>query len=93
MTHPSHVPLAVATRNNHVERIHWGPVAVVDSTGALLASSGDPDAYVFSRSTLKPFQAIPFVRDGGREQFNFTDAELALALRESFGRRHSCSNG
>jgi len=76
MTFPSHVPLVVATRNAHVERIHWGSVAVVDTTGALLAHAGDPHAWVFSRSTLKPFQALPFVRDGGPEHFGFTDAEL-----------------
>jgi L-asparaginase II len=79
MTLPSHVPLVVATRNAHVERIHWGSVAVVDATGALLAHGSDPLAWVFSRSTLKPFQALPFVRDGGPDHFGFTDAELALA--------------
>ena len=30
MTLPSHVPLVVTTRHGHVERIHWGSVAVVD---------------------------------------------------------------
>ncbi|RZF25472.1 asparaginase [Paraburkholderia sp. UYCP14C] len=85
MTLPSHVPLVVATRNAHVERIHWGSVAVVDASGALLAHAGDPHAWVFSRSTLKPFQALPFVRDGGPEHFGFTDAELALTCASHGG--------
>ncbi len=85
MTLPSHVPLAVATRNTHVERIHWGSVAVVDETGALIASAGDPQAFVFSRSTLKPFQSLAFVRDGGPEHFGFTDAELALTCASHGG--------
>ncbi|HEY2606858.1 MAG TPA: asparaginase [Paraburkholderia sp.] len=85
MTLPSHVPLVVATRNAHVERIHWGSVAVVDACGALLAHAGDPHAWVFSRSTLKPFQALPFVRDGGPHHFGFTDAELALACASHGG--------
>jgi L-asparaginase II len=85
MTLPSHVPLAVATRNSHIERIHWGSVAVVDADGALLAYAGDPHAYVFSRSTLKPFQAIPFVRDFGPEHFGFSDAELALCCASHGG--------
>jgi L-asparaginase II len=85
MTLPSHVPLVVATRNLHIERIHWGSVAVVDSDGALLAHAGDPHASVFSRSTLKPFQALPFVRDHGPEYFGFTDAELALTCASHGG--------
>jgi len=85
MTHPAHIPLVVATRNEHIERIHWGSVAVVDTSGALLAWCGDPQAYGFSRSTLKPFQAIPFVRDGGPAHFGFTEAELALACASHSG--------
>jgi L-asparaginase II len=85
MTHPSHVPLVIASRNGHTERIHWGSVAVVDADGALLAHAGDPNAWLFSRSTLKPFQALPFVRDGGPEHFGFTDAELALTCASHGG--------
>jgi L-asparaginase II len=85
MTLPSHVPLVVTTRHAHVERIHWGSVAVVDADGALLAHAGDPHAWMFSRSTLKPFQALPFVRDGGPDQFGFTDAELALTCASHGG--------
>lgn len=85
MTLPSHVPLVVATRQAHVERIHWGSVAVVDAAGGLLAHAGDPHAWVFSRSTLKPFQALPFVRDGGPDHFGFTDAELALSCASHGG--------
>ncbi|MFL9920459.1 asparaginase [Paraburkholderia fungorum] len=85
MTLPSHVPLVVTTRHDHVERIHWGSVAVVDADGALLAHAGDPNAWMFSRSTLKPFQALPFVRDGGPDHFGFTDAELALTCASHGG--------
>jgi L-asparaginase II len=85
MTLPSHVPLVVTTRHGHVERIHWGSVAVVDADGALLAHAGDPNAWMFSRSTLKPFQALPFVRDGGPDHFGFTDAELALTCASHGG--------
>jgi L-asparaginase II len=85
MTLPAHVPLVVTTRQGHVERIHWGSVAVVDADGALLAHAGDPHAWTFSRSTLKPFQALPFVRDGGPDHFGFTVAELALTCASHGG--------
>lgn len=82
---PAHVPLALATRNDHVERIHWGSVAVVDNAGGLLAYAGDPGAMMFSRSTLKPFQAIPFVRDGGVERFGFSDEQVAVMCASHSG--------
>ena len=85
MDFPAHVPLAIATRNEHVERIHWGSVAVVDTEGALLAYAGDPGAMMFSRSTLKPFQAVPFVRDGGVEHFGFTDEQVAVMCASHSG--------
>jgi len=85
MDFPAHVPLAIATRNEHVERIHWGSVAVVDNHGSLLAYAGDPAAMMFSRSTLKPFQAIPFVRDGGVEHFGFSDDQVALMCASHSG--------
>jgi L-asparaginase II len=78
MSLPAHVPLVIATRNNHVERVHYGSVAVMDADGSLLAYAGDPHVFAFTRSTLKPFQAIAFVHDGGPEHFRFTDAQLAL---------------
>ncbi|KEZ02185.1 asparagine amidohydrolase [Burkholderia sp. MSh2] len=74
----NHILLATAMRNGHVERSHWGSVAVTDAQGALLAWCGDPHAYAFSRSTIKPFQAIPFVRDQGPAHFGFSDPEVAL---------------
>ncbi|MDB6143360.1 MAG: L-asparaginase [Pseudomonas sp.] len=85
MNFPAHVPLAIATRNQHVERIHWGSVAVVDSQGALLAYAGDPAAMTFSRSTLKPFQVIPLVRDGGVEHWGFSDDQFALMCASHSG--------
>ncbi|WP_455926727.1 asparaginase [Pseudomonas capeferrum] len=82
---PAHIPIVVVTRNTHIERIHWGSVAVVDAAGASVVHVGDPDAYVFSRSTLKPFQAVPLVRDGGHRHFGFSAAELAVTCGSHSG--------
>ncbi len=76
------MPLLATTRGAGgayaVECIHFGSVAVVDARGAVLAALGDPGAMHFSRSTLKPLQALPFVEDGGLERFGFGSQELAL---------------
>ena len=83
--HPLHVPLAVATRGGADECVHYGAVAVVDRDGGLLFSAGDAQAPVFTRSTLKPLQALPFVRDGGVARFGFSPEQVALLCASHSG--------
>jgi L-asparaginase II len=78
MPSPAHVPLVVTTRGNLVECVHYGSIAVVDTQGKLIAGIGDPGALHFTRSALKPLQALPFVEAGGMSRFSFTSQELAL---------------
>ncbi len=61
-----------------IECVHYGSVAIVDLRGDLVAGLGDPHGMNFSRSTLKPLQALPFVEDGGLGRFGFGSQELAL---------------
>jgi L-asparaginase II len=78
MQTPAHVPLVVTTRGGLAEIVHYGSIAVVDTRGKLIAGVGDPTALNFTRSSLKPLQALPFVEAGGMSRFNFTSQELAL---------------
>lgn len=78
MSIPAHVPLVVTTRGGTTECVHYGSIAVVDRDGRLLAGCGDARALNFTRSALKPFQALPFVEAGGMSRFSFTSHELAL---------------
>lgn len=78
LTLPRHVPLVVTTRGRVAECVHFGSIAVVDPAGKLIAGVGDPHALNFTRSALKPLQALPFLEDGGMEHFRFTSHELAL---------------
>ena len=78
-------PLFETTRGEIVESVHYGSIAVVDSTGKLLASKGDPHMVTFLRSSAKPFQALPFVERGGVNHFNFTLAELSISCASHEG--------
>jgi len=40
---------------------------------------GDPEGYVYARSSAKPFQALPLVLSGAVDAFGLTDEELAVA--------------
>lgn len=80
-----HVPLVEVTRGKEVECIHAGSVAVVNTRGELLHHAGDPDFFTFTRSTIKPFQALPFLRSGGARHFGFSTREIALQCASHSG--------
>jgi L-asparaginase II len=80
-----HAPLVEVTRGGQVECIHYGSVAVVDTDGELLYQAGDPHFLTFTRSTLKPFQALPFMHAGGPARFGFTLREIALLCASHSG--------
>ena len=84
------VPLAATTRGYPatgytVENVHAGSIAVVDAEGRLLARAGDPQYQTFTRSALKPFQALPFLLSNGPEKFGLAQDELALLCASHSG--------
>lgn len=84
------IPLVATTRgypdSGHVtENVHWGSIAVVDTRGRLLWSAGDPDYPTFTRSALKPFQALPFILSDGPARFGLTQDEVALLCASHSG--------
>ncbi len=66
-------------RGGLIESLHRGRVAVCDPEGEVLEASGDPDGYVYVRSSAKPFQALPLVLSGVAGDFGLTEEELAVA--------------
>lgn len=77
--------LSTLWRGNYLESIHFGSIAVVDSSGRLLARAGDPHHRTFIRSAAKPFQAIPLVLEGGVEEYDLTGEEIALVCASHGG--------
>lgn len=78
-------PLVETTRGGTRENLHFGAIAVTNAQGKLLAQAGDPHWLTFTRSTLKPLQALPFVQGGGVQHFGFTPANLALLCASHSG--------
>lgn len=69
------------TRNGEVESRHLGIAVVLDAEGKTLQSLGNPDAHIFPRSALKPFQAIGSLRSGAQLE----GQALALACASHLG--------
>lgn len=72
-------------RGELVESSHFGSIAVVDSTGRLLAYAGEPHLESFLRSSAKPFQAIPLLVEGGVEEYDLTSEEVAMTCASHGG--------
>lgn len=68
-----------------VENVHYGSVAVVSVDGGLRHWVGDPHWSTFTRSTLKPFQALPFVREGGVGRFGWSSRQVAMMCASHSG--------
>jgi L-asparaginase II len=82
---PHHVPLIAAVRGEAAESVHYGSLAVVASSGESLHGVGDTQYPIFARSTLKPFQALPFILDGGAGRFGFSTEQVALLCASHSG--------
>lgn len=78
-------PLFALTRGEIIESVHFGSIAIADNQGTLIGWFGDPETVTYLRSSAKPFQALPFVTDGGMEEYNLTLQEIALICASHSG--------
>ena len=82
---PPHVPLALVSRGEAVDSVHYGSVAVVDRDGRVIYEAGNPHHPTTTRSALKPLQALPFAARGGAEHFGYDQAQVALMCASHSG--------
>jgi L-asparaginase II len=75
----SDAPITAVWRGDLVESVHRGRYAVSGTAGETIDSLGDPETYVYLRSSAKPFQALPLVFSGAADAFGLADEELAVA--------------
>lgn len=68
----------VTDRGGVIENRHGVHAAVVDASGRLLHTVGDPSRLTLARSAAKPAQALAIVETGALEKFDLGDADLAL---------------
>ena len=74
-------PVAVTDRSGFDESVHHGAVVVLDRSGDVAFSVGDPDVKIYPRSSNKPIQADAMVAAGLR----LDPSELALACSSHDG--------
>jgi len=77
--------LAKVVRGDTLESVHRGHLVVMDGSGEVIHSLGEPDLVTYFRSAAKPFQALPMIVSGAAEYFGFTDDEIAMACASHSG--------
>jgi L-asparaginase II len=78
MRTPLSTDFVITSRGGVIENRHAVHAAIVDSTGTLLHSVGDPSRLTLARSAAKPAQAVSILETGALEKYNLTEADLAL---------------
>lgn len=76
---------AIVGRGGCVEAWHHASVAVVDGTGRLIATFGDPELTPATRSAIKPFLALALVESGGGDALGLGPEELAVSAASHSG--------
>lgn len=78
---PAHTPIAVQTRGEKVESVHFGSLVALDAAGEIVVQRGEPSALMYPRSALKPLFAVAMVRAG----LALPAEQLALAAASHSG--------
>ncbi len=72
-------------RGSSIESIHRVHAVVCDNKGRILMSAGRADFETFIRSSLKPFQVLPFISSGAAEKFKSDEKGLAICCGSHAG--------
>lgn len=77
--------LVEVIRGELVESIHRGAFAICDADGNLKTAIGDVETPIYTRSALKPIQALPLIESGAADAYGVSDEEVALACASHTG--------
>lgn len=77
--------LVEVLRGGRIESVHRGAIAVFAPDGSPIASIGDPDQFIFLRSSAKPFQLAPFVASGRFDEHELGSEALAIMAASHSG--------
>jgi L-asparaginase II len=72
-------------RGDIIESCHQVVAAIVDPSGRVETSYGDPNFVTYWRSSAKPFQAVPWIQDGSIAHWQWGEQELAIMCASHVG--------
>ena len=75
------------SRSNLIESTHKIKIMVTDLKGKVLVSSGNEGDFIYPRSSIKVFQAIPFIQCNPKKYYNLSKKNIALACSSHRGEK------
>ena len=75
----------ILRRGTNIESVHIAHAVICDSKGRVLMSAGQATYHTFIRSSLKPFQALPFISSGTSDKINCGEKGIAIAVSSHLG--------
>jgi len=72
-------------RENLVENIYRGDIAIVNTRGEITFSVGDSEKITYWRSAAKPIQALPVIYSGAVDKYGLTEKETAIMTSSHSG--------
>ena len=74
-------------RGGKVESTHQVKALVTNIDGKILLSTNNDNEFFFPRSSIKIFQAIPFVMSNGIKTYRLNNKHVALACASHKGKK------
>jgi L-asparaginase II len=71
-------PLICEYRGGIVENVHYGYICLVDESSKPLFCAGDPEAYIYYRSSSKPIQALPLIAGDLDKKYGLSPEETVI---------------
>ena len=75
-------------RANLIESSHKLKILVMDKNNKTLFSTKNDSDYIYPRSSIKIFQAIPFIKSMAVEKFKLNSKQVALACSSHRGEKY-----
>jgi len=75
-------------RSNTIESTHYAKVLIKDIKGKSILTTGNDEDHIYPRSSIKIFQAIPFVSSGAIKEFKLNDKIIALSCSSHKGEEY-----
>ncbi|NMA94673.1 MAG: asparaginase [Clostridiales bacterium] len=72
-------------REDVLENIHIGHICIVDYSGKVRYSAGDPKNMTYLRSSAKPIQALPVIKRDLHKWFGLTERETTIFAASHMG--------
>ena len=75
------------TRGNFIESIHDAKCLIKDFNYKTIFSTGHENDFVYPRSSIKIFQAVPFIKSQAHKKFKLSKKQIAISCSSHHGEK------